>query len=37
MYGSFKKIRYYPDNKENTVLAIKAIMDDADISIEDLQ
>lgn len=37
IYGTFKSIRYYPDNKENTVLAIKAIMDDADISIEDLQ
>ena len=36
-YGPFKQIRYYPENKENTVEAIKAIMDDADISIEDLQ
>jgi len=36
-YGTFKTIRYYPDIKENTVEAIKAIMDDADISIEDLQ
>jgi hypothetical protein len=37
MYGRFKTMRYYPDNKENTVEAIKAIMNDADVSIEDLQ
>ena len=36
-YGTFKTIRYYPDIKENTVEAIKAMMDDADILIEDLQ